>query len=70
MAPPKTPVAIRAKLNKAIVAALQSPELQAKLQSIYVDSSDLDTNQMGDFIKSQAKMWGEVIRAANITVAQ
>jgi tripartite-type tricarboxylate transporter receptor subunit TctC len=70
MAPPKTSPAIRDKLNKAIVAAFQTPEVQTKLKLIYVDSSNFDTRQMGDFIKSEAKMWGEVIRAAKITVAQ
>jgi tripartite-type tricarboxylate transporter receptor subunit TctC len=68
MAPPKTPVAIRAKLNKAIVAAMQNPEVQARLKSIFVGSSDLDVQQMGEFVKSEAKLWGDVIRAANITV--
>jgi tripartite-type tricarboxylate transporter receptor subunit TctC len=68
MAPPKTPAAIRDKLNKAIVAAMQTPEVQAKLKSIYVDSSNLDTQQMGEFIKSEAKLWSDVIRAAKISV--
>jgi tripartite-type tricarboxylate transporter receptor subunit TctC len=68
MAPPKTPAAVRDKLNQAIVAAMQTPEVQAKLQSIYVDSSNFDTKQMGDFIKSEAKLWGDVIRAAKISV--
>jgi len=68
MAPPKTPAAIRDKLNKAIVAAMQTPEVQAKLKSIYVDSSNLDTQEMGEFIKSEAKLWGDVIRAAKISV--
>jgi tripartite-type tricarboxylate transporter receptor subunit TctC len=70
MAPPNTPLPIRDKLNKAIVAAMQTPEVQAKLKSIYVESSNLDTQQMGEFIKSEAKLWGDVIRAARITVEQ
>ena len=39
MAPPKTPPEIRAKLNKAIVAAMQTPEVQAKLKLIFVEAS-------------------------------
>ncbi|MGE3993843.1 Bug family tripartite tricarboxylate transporter substrate binding protein [Pseudorhodoplanes sp.] len=70
MAPPKTPSEIRAKLNKAIVAAMQTPEVEAKLKSIFVESSNLDTMAMGEFIKSEAKLWGDVIRAANIKVEQ
>jgi len=70
MAPPNTPVAVRDKLNKAIVAAMQTPEVQEKLKSIYVESSSLNTQQLGEFIKSEAKLWGDVIRAAKITVEQ
>jgi tripartite-type tricarboxylate transporter receptor subunit TctC len=70
MAPPKTPLEIRDKLNKAIVAAMQTPDAQAKLKTIYVEGSRLGTAEMGAFIKEQAKLWGDVIRAANITVEQ
>jgi tripartite-type tricarboxylate transporter receptor subunit TctC len=70
MAPPRTPAEIRTKLNKAIVAAMQSPEAQTKLKTIFVEASKLDTKEMGDFIKAEAKLWGDVIRAANITVEQ
>ncbi len=70
MAPPKTPAGIRAKLNQAIVAAMQTPEAQAKLKTIYVGASKLDTRQMGEFVKGEAKLWGDVIRAAKITVEQ
>jgi len=70
MAPPRTPAEIRAKLNKAIVAAMQTPEAQAKLKTIFVEASKLDTKEMGEFVKAEAKLWGDVIRAANITVEQ
>jgi tripartite-type tricarboxylate transporter receptor subunit TctC len=70
MAPPKTLFDVRDKLNKAIVAAMQSPEAQPKLDTIFVRASPLDINATGDFIKSQAKLWGDVIRAAGSTVEQ
>jgi tripartite-type tricarboxylate transporter receptor subunit TctC len=70
MAPPKTPAGIRTKLNQAIVAAMQTSEVQAKLKSIQVGASKLDTRQMGEFVKGEAKLWGDVIRAAKITVDQ
>jgi len=70
MAPPKTPHDVRDKLNRAIVAAMQSAEAQAKLRTIFVEASTLDTAEMDAFIKAQAKLWGDVIRAANITVEQ
>ena len=68
MAPPGTPRTIREKLNKAIVAAMRTPEAEEKLKSIFVESSDLDVAAMEQFIKSEAKLWGGVIRAAKITV--
>jgi tripartite-type tricarboxylate transporter receptor subunit TctC len=49
---------------------MQTPEVQARLKAIFVEASPLDTRQMGDFIKSEAKLWGDVIRGANITVEQ
>jgi tripartite-type tricarboxylate transporter receptor subunit TctC len=70
MAPPKTPFEVREKLNKAIVSAMRSPEAKAKLATIFVEGSALDVNATGDFIKAQAKLWGDVIRAAHITVEQ
>jgi len=70
MAPPKTPLEIRVKLNTAIVAAMQTPEVQAKLKAIFVEASKLDVREMGEFVKAEAKLWGDVIRAANITVEQ
>jgi hypothetical protein len=49
---------------------MQSPEAQPKLDTIFVRASPLDINATGDFIRSQAKLWGDVIRAAGITVEQ
>ena len=46
------------------------PRCRTKLNSIFVESSDLDIDAMGEFIKSEAKLWGGVIRAAKITVEQ
>jgi tripartite-type tricarboxylate transporter receptor subunit TctC len=70
MAPPATPRAIREKLNKAIVAAMRTPEVEQKLKSIFVGASDLDVDAMDRFIKAEAKLWGGVIRSAKITVEQ
>jgi tripartite-type tricarboxylate transporter receptor subunit TctC len=70
MAPPGTPREVREKLNKAIAAAMRAPEAQEKLKSIFVESSSLDVDAMDQFIKSEAKLWGGVIQAAKITVAQ
>jgi len=70
MAPPKTPAAIRNKLNRAIVTAMAEPDTQAKLKAIFVEPSTLDTVAMGQFIAEQAALWGGVIRSAGITIAE
>jgi len=49
---------------------MRTPEAEEKLKSIFVESSDLDVAAMDKFIKSEAELWGGVIRAANITVEQ
>jgi tripartite-type tricarboxylate transporter receptor subunit TctC len=70
MAPPKTPADIRTKLNTAIVVAMQTPDVQSKLKAIFVEASNLGTKEMGEFVKAEAQLWGNVIRAADITVEQ
>jgi tripartite-type tricarboxylate transporter receptor subunit TctC len=70
MAPPGTPRPIREKLNKAIVAGMRTSEVQDKFKSIYIETSDLDVDAMGEFVKAEAKLWGGVIRSAKITVEQ
>jgi tripartite-type tricarboxylate transporter receptor subunit TctC len=66
-APPNTPAAIVAKLNKAIVEIEASPDVQEKYRSIYVTGSDLDVAALAAFIKMESDLWGGVIRNANIT---
>lgn len=70
MAPPGTPRAIREKLNRAVVAAMRTPQIQEKLKSIFVDGSDMDLETMDRYIRAEAELWGGVIRAAKITVDQ
>ena len=67
-APPKTPDAVVAKLNKAIVEIEASPEVREKYRSIHVTGSTLDVAGLAAFIKAESALWGGVIRAANITV--
>ena len=49
---------------------MQTPEVQGKLQAIFVEASNLGTQEMGEFVKAEAKLWGDVIRTADITVEQ
>lgn len=68
LAPPKTPKAIVAKLNKAIVEALNEPDIRAQFGSLNAQSGTMNPAEMAAFIKSETQRWGDVIRAANISI--
>jgi tripartite-type tricarboxylate transporter receptor subunit TctC len=65
-APPKTPKAIIAKLNRAINEVLKDPDVVAKFNSLSMLPGGGTPEQMGAFVKEETQRWGDVIRAANI----
>ena len=65
-APPKTPAAIVAKLNKAINEVLTSPEAQAHFAQINLHAAGGTPAEAAAFIKKETQVWGEVIKAANV----
>ena len=66
-APPKTPPAIVAKLNAAIVEGMKSPDTAAQLGKMNVQPMALNPQQAAEFIAADAKRWADVIRNADIT---
>jgi len=67
-APPKTPAPIVAKLNAAINEVLTAPEMQAHMRTMHLQAVGGTQQQMADIVKSDTKRWGDVIRAANVTI--
>lgn len=65
-APPKTPAAIVAKLNKAVNEVLRSPETQAHFSKVNLHAAGGTPAQAAAFIKSETKAWGDVIKEARI----
>jgi tripartite-type tricarboxylate transporter receptor subunit TctC len=65
-APPKTPVAIVEKLNKAIDEVLHSPEAQAHFAQVNLHAAGGSTAEAAAFIKKETQVWGEVIKAAHV----
>ena len=65
-APPKTPAAIVAKLNKAINEVLKSPEVQAHFAAINLQAVGGTPAEAAAFIKKETKVWGGVIKEANV----
>jgi tripartite-type tricarboxylate transporter receptor subunit TctC len=65
-APPKTPKAIVAKLNKAIDEVLHEPDVQAHFAKVNLHAAGGSPAQAAAFIKEQTKLWGEVIKEAHV----
>jgi len=67
-APPKTPAAIIAKLSGGINAVLAEPETAEHLRGMNMTPVGGTPEAARAFIKQEAERWGEVIRAAKISV--
>ena len=65
-APPKTPPAILAKLNKAVDEVLASPDVQAKFATINLHAWSGSPAEAAAFVKQQTTLWGEVIKEAHV----
>jgi tripartite-type tricarboxylate transporter receptor subunit TctC len=66
MAPPKTPAAITAKLNRAINEILKSPETVEHLRGMNMIPVGGTPGEIRTFIAEETARWGDVIRAAGI----
>jgi tripartite-type tricarboxylate transporter receptor subunit TctC len=65
-APPKTPEPVLAKLNDAVNKAMKDPELLDRFQKLNLRPGGGTLAATSDYIKSETKKWGEVIREAGI----
>ncbi len=69
-APPKTPPAIVAKLNAAIVEVLKMPDVQEKLRKINTTPQQTTPEQAAALVKADTQRWAAVIKAADIKPAE
>ena len=67
-APPRTPAAIVGKLNAGINEVLKAPETVEHFRRMSMSPVGGTPNEIKTFIKDETARWGEVIRAANISV--
>jgi tripartite-type tricarboxylate transporter receptor subunit TctC len=65
-APPKTPAAIVAKLNKAVNEVLSSPEGKAHFAKLNLHAAGGTPAEAKAFIQSETKVWGTVIKEAHV----
>jgi len=66
--PAGTPPETVAKLNKALVDALNSTTLKARFQALGVEGLPGTPAQMGSYVKSERERWGRLIRDNGIKV--
>jgi tripartite-type tricarboxylate transporter receptor subunit TctC len=63
----KTPVAVQAELEKAMLAAAKSPRLVAAIEKLEFDSLVLNSGDFSRKLKTDFERWGPVIKATGYT---
>lgn len=63
-----TPAPVVMALHKAVVAALESAEVQGRYRALGLEPAPLAPPAFGDFIRSETDRWAVAIRAAGIQV--
>jgi tripartite-type tricarboxylate transporter receptor subunit TctC len=67
-APPGTPASLVEKINRDTAAILKKPEVVEKFQALRLDVVGGSTADAVKFIGDETRLWGRVIKEANITV--
>jgi tripartite-type tricarboxylate transporter receptor subunit TctC len=65
-APPKTPAAVVAKLNKAVNEVLHGPQAQDHFTKINLRAASGSPAEAAAFIKKETEVWGGVIKDAHV----
>lgn len=66
--PPGLPAAVTDKIRKDIAEALASPEVLEKYKSFGYESFPITRDQFAQFIQSESRRFGDVIRKANVSL--
>ena len=64
--PAGTPDEIIQKVNKALLAAMDTTEVKARLQALGLESTPSAPRQMAEYAASERVKWGKVIKASGI----
>jgi tripartite-type tricarboxylate transporter receptor subunit TctC len=65
-APHGTSAEIVSKLNRALNAALASPEVATRFKQLNIESRANTPDEFARFVDDQMKLWGGVVKDANI----
>jgi tripartite-type tricarboxylate transporter receptor subunit TctC len=66
LAPAGTPREAIVKLQDAALKAIAKPEVKARFASVNLDPAPLNSEQFGEFIKTEVVRWGRLIKEAGI----
>jgi tripartite-type tricarboxylate transporter receptor subunit TctC len=67
-APPGTPAALIAKINRDTVEVLKDPKVVERLQALQLDPGATSPQETAQFFADELKLWGKVIAEAHISV--
>jgi tripartite-type tricarboxylate transporter receptor subunit TctC len=67
-APARTPAAVIAKLNSAVTAALNDPEIGRKLLAAGAIPAPTTPEEMADILKYELARWGKIIKERGIKI--
>ena len=68
VAPPKTPASIVTKINAAVNDVFKSADTAAQFANLRMTTVGGTPAQTAEFFQAERRRWGEVIKAANVTV--
>ena len=68
--PPKLKPELRDQIARATIEVLKMPDVQQRIRKLNVEPDGRPPAEIDAFIKDEARRWGEVIRANNITMAE
>jgi len=67
-APAATPATILDRLHAALIKALGSADVKARLEPLAVDLQPMSRAAFAAFVEAETRRWGELVRRANIKV--
>ena len=67
-APAGTPPDIAQKLNDAVIKAVQSPDVRARLDALAFEATASPLQQTADYVRGEVQKWGEVVKATGAKV--
>ena len=66
VAPMGTPAAAIARMNEALVKALNDPKIQQSMRNLGVEPAPDTPQAFGAYIRSESQKWAKVIKQGNI----